>query len=57
MGILKLGITDRLIWDLDFPDHVSWDEEVGPYLKIFLILHKGRQNEDDFDKFIDELAS
>ena len=46
-----------LIWDLEFPDPVDWDEGVRPYLNIFLTLRKGKWGEEDFKLLIDELAS
>ena len=42
---------------LEFPEPVDWDEGVRPYLEIFLTLHKGKWNEDDFNKLIHELVS
>jgi WD40 repeat protein len=47
----------RLIWDLEFPEPVDWDEGVRPYLEIFLRLRNGKWNEEDFNKLINELAS
>ncbi len=47
----------RIIWSLDFPAKIDWDEGIRPYLQIFLTLHKGKWNEDDFNKLIHELAS
>jgi len=47
----------ELIWDLEFPDPVDWDEGVRPYLEIFLTLRKGKWGEKDFKLLIDELAS
>ena len=47
----------ELIWDLEFPDPVDWNEGVRPYLEIFLALHKGKWGEEDFNLLIDELAS
>ena len=47
----------ELIWDLEFPDPVDWDEGVRPYLDIFLTLRKGKWGEEDFKVLIAELAS
>ena len=47
----------ELIWDLEFPDPVEWDERMRPYLGIFLTLRKGKWGEEDFRLLIDELAS
>jgi WD40 repeat protein/serine/threonine protein kinase len=47
----------ELIWDLEFPDPVDWNEGVRPYLEIFLTLRKGKWGEEDFKLLIDELAS
>jgi hypothetical protein len=46
----------ELIWDLDFPDPVDWDEGVRPYLEIFLTLKNGEWTEEDFQELIKELA-
>jgi hypothetical protein len=46
----------ELIWDLEFPDPVDWDEGVRPYLEIFLTLRNGKWTEDDFQELITELA-
>lgn len=34
-----------LIWDLEFPESVDWDEGVRPYLEIFLTLRNGKWTE------------
>ena len=47
----------ELVWDLEFPDPVDWDEGVRPYLDIFLTLRNGKWTEDDFNKLINELAT
>ena len=46
----------RLIWDLEFPDPVDWDEAVRPYLNIFLTLRNGQWTDDDFQALTKELA-
>jgi hypothetical protein len=46
----------ELIWDLEFPDPVDWDEGVRPYLEIFLTLRNGKWAEEDFQELIKELA-
>jgi WD40 repeat protein/serine/threonine protein kinase len=47
----------ELIWDLEFPDPVDWDEGLRPYIEIFLTLHKGYWNETYFSHLTEELAS
>ena len=46
----------ELIWDLEFPDPVDWDEGVKPYLEIFLTLRNGKWTEEDFQTLTAELA-
>jgi WD40 repeat protein len=46
----------ELIWDLEFPDPVDWDEGIRPYLEIFLTLRNGEWTEDDFQGLLNELA-
>jgi WD40 repeat protein len=46
----------ELIWDLEFPDPVDWDEGVRAYLEIFLTLRNGKWAEDDFQSLLKELA-
>jgi WD40 repeat protein len=54
-GYKKLEVWE-LIWDLEFPDPVDWDEGVRPYLEIFLSLRDGKWTEEDFQDLINELA-
>lgn len=56
-------------WDLEYRESVNWDEEVRPFLDIFLELHRpysadvlkreGKPvwNQDGFNKFYDELKN
>ena len=46
----------ELIWDLEFPDPVDWDEGVRPYLEIFLTLRNGKWTEEDYQELISGLA-
>jgi hypothetical protein len=46
----------ELIWALEFPELVDWDEGVRPYLGIFLTPRNGKWTEEDFQGLMTELA-
>jgi WD40 repeat protein len=46
----------QVVWELDFPSPVDWDETVRPYLHAFLNLRRGRWSEPDFELLLKELA-
>ena len=47
----------ELVWDLEFPEPLDWDEGARPYLDLFLTLYRGQWGEEEFKQLLDELSS
>jgi predicted Zn finger-like uncharacterized protein len=50
--LLKLWHID---WNYEFPEEIGWDEQVRPYLEIFLEKYKGNWTENNWENFKREL--